>query len=51
MIYIRLSTVEHPNHILKDDRWGVAMANRIQTDPAMEIKYGSFIVWSSLKRI
>lgn len=49
-MYTRLKTVENPSQIPRAERWGMQMANIAHTNPAMPIKYGSFIPSSSLNR-
>lgn len=37
-MYTKLKTVENPSQILRADKWGIDIANKAQTTPAMAIK-------------
>lgn len=49
-MYIVERTVETPSQTPRAERLGIPMANKAHTNPAMAIKYGSFIVWSSFQK-
>lgn len=49
-MYIVERIVETPNQTPRAERLGIPMANKAHTNPAMAIKYGSFMVWSSSQK-